>query len=143
MLKSPPPSPPRALEAASRPETVVGPGSKIEGDLHFSGQLRVEGTIIGNIRGEGAETTAVVGPSGRIEGEIHAGEIQIEGEIRGNVHAERRVRLGARARLEGDVTYVALEVNEGASVNGRLVRQGTEGRLPPARADAGGGPGVR
>ena len=61
----------------------------------------------------------------------------------GNVHAERRVRLGARARLEGDVTYVALEVNEGASVNGRLVRQGTEGRLPPARADAGGGPGLR
>jgi cytoskeletal protein CcmA (bactofilin family) len=130
MLKSSAPPPPRALEAASRPETLVGPGSKIEGDLHFSGQLRVEGTIVGNIRGEGTETAAVIGPTGRVEGEIHAGEIQIEGEIRGNVHAQRRLRLGARARLEGDVTYVVLEVNEGANVNGRFVHQGTEARLP-------------
>jgi cytoskeletal protein CcmA (bactofilin family) len=140
VLKSPPP-PPRALEAPSRPETLVGPGSKIEGDLHFTGQLRVEGTIVGNVRGEGAESTAVVGPSGRIEGEIHAGEIQVEGEIRGNVHAQKRVRLGSRARLEGDVAYVVLEVNEGASVNGRLVHQGSEGRLP-ARSEGESGRGL-
>lgn len=139
MLKSPPPPPPRALEPPGRPETLIGAGTKIEGDVHFSGQLRVEGTVVGNVRGEGGETLATVGPGGRVEGEIHAGEVNVEGEIRGNLHASRRVRLGARARVEGDVSYALLEVSEGASVNGRLVHQGAETRL----ISAADGPSVR
>ena len=128
MLKSPPP-PPRALESPSRPETSIGSGAKIEGDIHFNGQLRIDGKVVGNVRGEGGETLVVIGTAGQVEGEVHAGEIQIEGEVRGNLHASRRVRLGSRARVEGDVSYALLEVGEGASVNGRLVHQGGETRL--------------
>lgn len=128
MLKSPSP-PPRVLEPAPRPETLIGAGTKIEGNVYFKGQLRLEGTVVGNLHGENGEALAVIGPAGRVEGEIQASEIHIEGEVRGNLVASRRVRLGSRARVEGDVTYALLEVVEGASVSGRLVHQPAETRL--------------
>lgn len=60
-------------------------------------------------------------------GEVHAGDIRVDGEVKGNLHADAKVHLSASGRLEGDIQASKLEVAEGAVLVGRCL-VGTNGK---------------
>ncbi len=115
----------KGAKPQSRIDSLVGVGTVICGDVTFSGGLRVDGEIRGNVRGaEGQASTLVISEHARIEGEIDVAHLVINGTVIGPVRSKEFLELQSKARVTGDVEYNALEMHLGAVVQGRLVHQG-------------------
>lgn len=113
-----------------RIDSLIGAGTSLDGDVTFTGGLRVDGEIRGNVRGaEGQPATLVISEHARIEGEISVSHLVINGTVIGAVHSSDFLELQTRARVTGDVEYSTIEMHLGAVVQGRLVHQGA-----PAKA---------
>jgi len=108
----------------SRIDSLIGPGTRIDGDVSFSGGLRVDGHIRGNVTAIGDKpSTLVLSDQAKIEGEVKVSHIVINGNVIGPVYAGEYLELQAKARVTGDVHYKALEIQLGAVVQGRLLHQ--------------------
>jgi cytoskeletal protein CcmA (bactofilin family) len=121
---------------AARIDTLVGQGTKITGDLVFSGGLHVDGTIKGNvIAEEGTTALLILSEFGKIEGEVTVPNMVLNGEIVGDVFGSTRVELAPKARIKGSVYYNLIEMAIGAEVNGGLVHQPQGVKLPKRLED--------
>ena len=125
----------------SRIDCLIGAGTRIEGNVVFTGGLRVDGQVKGNITAEeGKPGTLVVSEQARVEGEIRVPHIVINGAVIGPVQSTEYVELQAKANVTGDVRYNTLEMQLGAVVEGRLVHEAAAKtdkvvQLKPASAD--------
>lgn len=96
----------------------------IEGNITFSGGLRIDGHVRGNVMAvDGKPGTLVLSEQAQIEGEIRVSHVVINGTVVGPVHAAEYVELQAKANVTGDVYYKTLEMQLGAVIQGRLVYQ--------------------
>jgi len=100
--------------------TLIGAGSRVEGDIHFVGGLRIDGAVKGNVIADDAGTV-VLSEQASVEGEIRVAHAVVNGKVVGPVHGSETVELQAKANVCGDVHYKSLEVRIGAIVQGRLV----------------------
>jgi cytoskeletal protein CcmA (bactofilin family) len=108
----------------NRIDSLIGIGTRIEGNVTFSGGLRVDGEIRGNISSDkGQSGTLVISEQASVEGEITVGHVVINGTVIGPVFAGESLELLPNARVTGDVEYHQLEMQQGAVVQGRLVHQ--------------------
>ena len=116
--------------------TLIAVNASIEGDVRFSGELYVNGSVAGDIVAEeGTEATLVVSDEGSVTGEIHVTDAVICGAVEGDVRASGRVELGKNARLRGDLYYKLVEVHNGAVIDGRMVpREVADSSADPAAA---------
>lgn len=106
----------------SRIDTLVGTDTIITGDIVFSGGLRVDGTIRGNVcEKEGSESTIILSENGRIEGAINTTKIVLNGTVVGPVQASQFIELQTKARITGDLHYKSLEMHMGSVIDGKLV----------------------
>jgi len=106
-------------------DTLIGADTRIEGDIHFSGGLRVDGAIRGNVSEPNASpSTLILSEHGRIEGAISASKLVINGKVIGPVKANQFIELQAKAHITGDVYYKSLEMHTGAVIEGKLVYLG-------------------
>lgn len=106
----------------SRIDILVGTDTVLTGDLTFSGGLRVDGTIRGNVQEQaGSQGTIILGESGRIEGAVSATKIVLIGTVVGPVKAGQFIELQAKARIKGDLHYTSLEMHMGSVIDGKLV----------------------
>jgi cytoskeletal protein CcmA (bactofilin family) len=125
----------------SRIDCLIGAGTRIEGNIVFSGGLRVDGQVKGNIVAEeGKPGTLVISEQARVEGEIRVPHIVVNGVVIGPVHSAEYVELQAKANVSGDVRYNTLEMQLGAVVEGRLVHEASAKsdkvvQLKPATAE--------
>ena len=132
---------PVASKPQNRIDCLIGAGTSIEGNVVFSGGLRVDGQVRGNIIAEeGKPGTLVVSEQARVEGEIRVPHIVINGTVMGPVQSSEYVELQAKANVTGDVRYNTLEMQLGAVVEGRLVHEAAAQsdkvvQLKPASAD--------
>ncbi len=102
-------------------DSLIGASTKIEGNLHFKGGLRIDGQVIGNVIAEpGDGSMLVVSEQARIEGEVRVSHLVVNGEIVGSVYSAELLELQPKARITGDVYYKALEMHGGALVSGKL-----------------------
>lgn len=105
--------------------TLIGAETRIEGDIHFSGGLRVDGIIRGNIsEPNSSPSTLILSEQGKIEGAVSASKLVINGKIVGLVKANQFIELQAKAHITGDVYYKSLEMHTGAVIEGKLVYLG-------------------
>lgn len=110
----------------TRIDSLVGAGTKVEGNVNFSGGLRVDGEIRGNVTAIGDQpSTLVISEHARIEGEISVSHLVVNGTIIGPLHSSGFLELQPKARVTGDVEYNTIEMHLGAVVQGRLVHQGS------------------
>jgi len=94
----------------NRIDSLIGVGTKIEGNVNFTGGLRVDGEIVGNVTAISDEpSTLVLSEKARIEGEISVSHLVVNGEISGPVHVAEFLELQSRSRVKGDVHYNSLE----------------------------------
>ena len=109
----------------SRIDSLVGAGTKVEGNVSFAGGLRVDGEIRGNVTAIGDQpSTLVISEHARIEGEITVSHLVINGTVIGPLHSSGFLELQPKARVTGDVEYNSVEMHLGAIVQGRLIHQG-------------------
>lgn len=108
----------------NRIDCLIGTGTRVEGNVIFSGGLRVDGNVRGNIIAEEDKPgTLVVSEQAHVEGEIRVPHVVINGMVNGPVNSTEYVELQAKANVTGDVYYNTLEMQLGAVVQGRLVHQ--------------------
>jgi len=118
--------------------TLISKGTEIKGDLHFSGNLEIEGVIRGNIIAEEGSHAAVrVLHKGKVVGEINAPTVVVNGEVEGDVRSGKHLELAAKAVITGNVYYHFLEVVKGAQVNGNMVFDGAKHPEPEPAAPEG------
>ena len=103
-------------------DTLVGPKTHFKGDLDFTGGLRVDGKVNGNISAlDNSNSTLVLSEQGEINGNINVPHVIVNGVIKGNIKSTGRVELQPKAQVVGDVCYKAIEMELGSTVNGNLV----------------------
>ena len=104
-----------------RLDSLIGSGTIVHGDLLFTGGLRVDGRVEGNVAtADGQAGTLVISEHARIEGEVRVSHVVINGTVTGAVQAAEYLELQPKARIVGDVTYRKLEMHMGALIEGRL-----------------------
>jgi cytoskeletal protein CcmA (bactofilin family) len=101
--------------------TLISRDTVIVGDIHFSGNLDVEGLVQGNIVADPDKDACVrVVEKGRVEGDISAPSVVVNGSIEGDVHSSRHLELASKAQVQGNVFYTMVEMAVGSQVNGSL-----------------------
>jgi len=105
----------------ARIDTLIGKESRVKGDLEFAGGLHLDGSIAGNVRAVPVEGSSLsVSETGSIEGNVEAGNVMLNGSVRGDIVARDRVVLGATAQVQGNVYYGVIEMTLGAQIMGKL-----------------------
>src|SRR3954463_4625384 len=117
----------KASKPQNRIDSLIGATTRIEGNLIFSGGLRIDGMVRGNVASVAEQPGTLVGsPRCRIDGEVQAAHIVVNGTINGPVHATESLELQASSRVKGDVHYKTIEIRPGAVFEGRLVHHPAE-----------------
>jgi len=93
----------------------LGVNTEFEGKLSFSGAVRIDGRFKGEIFTKG---TLIVGELAVIESKVHASHIIVNGEILGNVIAEKKIEIHASGKVSGNIQTPVLVINEGVVFNG-------------------------
>ena len=105
-------------------DSLIGAGTRVEGNVVFSGGLRIDGEVRGNVSSENSlEGTLVISEKASVEGSISVGHVVINGTVIGPVFAGESLELLPVARVTGDVEYYQIEMQQGAVIQGRLVHQ--------------------
>lgn len=105
-----------------RIDSLIGAGTVVDGDVTFTGGLRIDGRVHGNVvAANGEPSTLVVSEQAKIDGEIRVSHMVVNGTVNGPLVANDYLELQPNARILGDVTYRTLEMHVGAVVQGRLI----------------------
>jgi cytoskeletal protein CcmA (bactofilin family) len=114
-------------------KSLIAQGTCIEGNLKFTDGLRIDGEVVGDVRAaEGGASILVISESATVIGQIYADHVIINGRVMGPVHASELLELQPKANIEGDVSYKALEMHQGAVIFGQLRPTGQAAGEKPA-----------
>ena len=100
--------------------TLISSETTITGDITFTGQLDIEGTVNGSVQAASGDAVLRVVSGGRVAGEIKVPHATVNGKVEGDVHSSERLVLSEQAVIDGDVYYNLIEMAAGAKVNGGL-----------------------
>jgi len=115
-------------------ESIIGGGTTFNGDLTFSGQVRLDGTIDGSVKSNGDESSQlVIGAKGRVKGDVDVAHVIVGGVVEGSVGARKSLKILSDGKVSGTATYGTLEVVSGGQVDGEL----RAGSSPAVRATPG------
>jgi len=104
-----------------RIDCLIGAGTVVQGDVTFTGGLRIDGLVRGNVTTTDSEPgTLVISEQARVDGEIMVSHVVVNGTVNGPVTANDFLELQAKAKVVGDVEYRTLEMHLGAVIQGRL-----------------------
>jgi len=96
-------------------ETILGTGTKIDGNINSKGSLRVEGTVVGEIEVKG---DLFVGEDANIKSKVKGRNVIIAGKIEGNIIAENKLEILPTGRVDGDIQMKTIKIEEGAKFEG-------------------------
>ena len=119
-------------ESMERIETVIGPGTTVNGDLMLIDSVRIDGKVIGDIQAsQSNRATVAIGPTGEVIGHISAFRVIVAGKVEGNIAALERVELSHDCLVQGDISYSSINVQHGARLQGLVIQ-----KLPQAASAA-------
>lgn len=113
--------------------TLISKGTRIIGDVHFNGDVHVEGHVVGTILGD-ANAELEICQGGLVEGQIQLPKIVVRGVVKGDIHSLKHIELAATAVIHGNVYYNVLEMVKGAQVKGNLIYVSEQERRQQQRA---------
>lgn len=102
-------------------KSLIAQGTRIDGNMKFNEGLRIDGEVFGDIRATNEQSSMlVISEAAVVQGSVEADHVIINGSVRGPVVARELLELQPKARIEGDVSYMALEMHQGAMISGSL-----------------------
>ena len=111
--------------------SLIAEDSEIDGNFRFADGLRIDGKVVGNVSASvDSASILVISETATVNGGLTADHIIVNGTVRGPVHARVMLELQPKARIEGDVCDTALEMHQGAIIDGQL-RPGVEEEAKP------------
>lgn len=105
----------KAADEITNSSNVIGKGTVLEGNIETSGNIRIEGKIIGNLK---SKSKVALGTSSMVDGNVSAQNADIEGTVKGKVEIADMLVLKSTAAVHGDISTGKLVVEPGAAFNG-------------------------
>ena len=96
--------------------TLIGAGTTLKGDINSNSDLRIDGTIIGNIH---SSSKVVIGANGVVEGDITGNQADIIGKVTGNIRAKDLIQLRGDSAVTGNLYANKLQIEPSATFNGQ------------------------
>jgi cytoskeletal protein CcmA (bactofilin family) len=98
-------------------QTVVGPQTRIAGDVRGEGDLLVRGRVTGRIQ---LTETLFIERGAIVEADVDVRSLVVAGVLVGSIRASQRVRLADGARVVADLSTPRLVIEPGAAYRGRV-----------------------
>lgn len=96
--------------------TLIGAGTTLKGDIKSNNDLRIDGTVIGNIQ---SNAKIIIGTSGLVEGDIMGNQADIVGKVSGNIRAKELLQLRGESTVTGNIFAGKLQIEPTATFNGQ------------------------
>jgi cytoskeletal protein CcmA (bactofilin family) len=96
--------------------TLVGAGTTIKGDLISNGDVRIDGTLIGNITGS---AKVLIGQDGVVQGDIEGQQADIQGKVTGKLQIRELLNLRGDAIIRGNIYAGKLQIEPTVTFNGQ------------------------
>jgi cytoskeletal protein CcmA (bactofilin family) len=101
--------------------TLIGEGSVLQGEIRFADGIRIDGEVHGDVVADDAKPSVVViSERAKVIGRVHAAHVIVNGEVQGPIESHQLLELQPKARVVGDIRYEALEMHQGAQIDGEL-----------------------
>ena len=94
---------------------LIGAGTEITGDVNSNGDIRIDGTLTGNLKTAGK---VVIGETGKVNGEIDCKNSEVLGEIHGKIKVSELLSLKATSKIFGDIITKKLAIEPGSKFTG-------------------------
>ncbi len=102
--------------------TLIARNTEFIGTVNFSGELEIEGRIIGDVVAiDEARAKVRILEQGYVEGNVTSPTVVVNGNVKGNIYAAKQLELSNKALIEGNVHYDVIEMSKGAKINGSLL----------------------
>lgn len=110
---------------------LIGNGTTIKGEINATGDIRIDGTIIGTLRSSGK---VVIGQQGVVEGEIICNSTDISGRVKGIIKVDELTSLKSTSRIEAELYTKQLFIEVGAIFTGKCDMTQKTGETPKMKA---------
>ncbi|GAB4436123.1 MAG: polymer-forming cytoskeletal protein [Chloroflexi bacterium OHK40] len=100
----------------SKPETVIGSNTRFQGSLTSDGNIRIDGSVEGDIEVLG---NLIVGETGRVIATIKAQNVHVSGAVKGEITAVEQLEISPTGKVWGDITTAALHIEPGGLFRGQ------------------------
>lgn len=107
----------RLMDRATATPTLVGAGSKLEGELDCGGDLVVQGDVVGNAKVGGSLTLA---EEGQWEGNLQTGSAILCGNLIGDITVAEKLEIRKTARIRGSIRAKTIAIETGARIDGDM-----------------------
>jgi cytoskeletal protein CcmA (bactofilin family) len=94
---------------------LISNGTDITGDIKSTGDIRIDGSLTGNLNTKGK---VVIGQTGKVNGEINCKNCEISGIVEGRVIVNQLLNLKASSKILGDIVTSKLSIEPGAIFSG-------------------------
>lgn len=96
--------------------TLISAGTTLKGDISSNSDLRIDGTVIGNIK---SSAKIIIGSTGVVEGDISGNQADIVGKVSGNLHSKELLQLRGQCVVTGNLYAGKLQIEPSATFNGQ------------------------
>ena len=114
--------------------TLIDKDIVISGDTTYTGGIRIDGKINGNLKVYGEEDSLLImGHGSKITGDVEVEKAIINGEINGNIKCHDYLELNTNAIVNGSIEYDIIEVHEGSKITGNLKFSKNSKKIEPKK----------
>ena len=96
--------------------TLISNGTILTGDVKSDNDLRIDGTICGNVT---SSAKIIVGPTGYVEGNITGQQADITGKVSGDIVVRELLQLREQGDVQGNIHAAKLQIEPTANFNGK------------------------
>jgi cytoskeletal protein CcmA (bactofilin family) len=115
---------------------LVGPGTTIKGEIISSGDIRIDGCLIGKVTSKGR---VIVGATGVVEGDVICQNADVSGIIKAKIQVSELLTLKSTSKIHGDIVTKKLAIEPGAIFTGTCAMENsteTTEKIPELAAKA-------
>jgi cytoskeletal protein CcmA (bactofilin family) len=99
-----------------KPETIIGTNTSIVGTLKSDGNIRIDGSVEGDIEILG---NLIIGETGRVIATLKAQNVHVSGAVKGEITAVEQLEISPTGKVWGDITTAALHIEPGGLFRGQ------------------------
>lgn len=119
---------------------LISNGTDITGDVKSGGDIRIDGSLTGNLNTKGK---VVIGPTGKINGEVICKNSEVSGIVEGRIKVNQLLILKASSKILGDIATSKLSIEPGAIFSGncKMSENNSNGGALTEKGKESGSPG--
>jgi cytoskeletal protein CcmA (bactofilin family) len=111
---------------------LISNGTDITGDVKSNGDIRIDGSLTGNLNTKGK---VVIGQTGKVNGEVICKNSEVSGIVEGKIIVNQLLILKASSKILGDISTSKLSIEPGAIFSGncKMSENDNNGGAPKAK----------